>query len=64
MKISKKTNDVYFKKNEPIQRNSIKKIMNNDTFKTSNMEDNMKKILPELEDQYIIKSSLLNNILV
>jgi hypothetical protein len=38
--------------------------MNNDTFKTSNMEDNMKKILPELEDQYIIKSSLLNNILV
>ena len=64
MKISKKTNDVYFKKNEPIQRNSNKKILNNDTFKTSNMEDNMKKILPELEDQYIIKSSLLNNILV
>lgn len=63
MTIPKRIKGVPFKKRETNNSNSNKKRILKKSLKNPITEDIVKKILPELEDQFIIKSSIINNIL-
>ena len=63
MTIAKRKKGVQFKKRELKTSNSIKKSMIDNSKRNKNIEDSMEIILPELEDQFINTTSMLNNIL-
>ena len=61
MTIAKRKKGVPFKKRELKTSNSIKKSMIDNSKRNKNIEDSMEIILPELEDQFITTTSMLNN---
>lgn len=50
------------KKSEPNKSNSTKKSLLNNAKKNSNTAENIKKIIEELEDEFLINVSIINNI--
>jgi hypothetical protein len=60
MTIAKRIKGVPSKKREAKKSNSIKKLLPNKKINTSEV---LKTILPELEDEFITNTSILNNIL-
>jgi hypothetical protein len=63
MTIAKRKKGVPFKKRELKKSNSIKKSMIDNSKRNKNIENSLEIILPELEDQFINTTSMLNNIL-
>jgi hypothetical protein len=65
MTIAKRMKGVPFKKikkSESTKNNKTRKSLLNDAKKNSNTADTMKKIIQDLEDEFLINVSIINNI--